>query len=677
MKFGSFRVSPSILGPLGAEQLSDPALALLELVKNSWDADAGGVEVEIGHDQISISDDGLGMSVADFLDKWLVIGMSNKRRQRASSGGRPLIGEKGLGRLACFALGEVVSIQSSTGDNGFQASIDWNEVLNSDSLSDYNIALETYAGSRGTTITIKQLSRPWAKHQSEVLLDHLRFFTSVPGQNFAVTLRDAGSVSELTGSTDFIENISSGQIEVEVDVNGLPSVKLSRVEGNDLSAVTYRPLNNRLCDASLAGARIKLLFFLRNKSSELTGALEASNATALMDEYAGVRIYLDGINVPPYGIRGDDWAALEKQRTSTGGPTKVPGNSQLYGEVFLSRTKNPQFVITAGRSGFASQEALQSLREYVRWTARSLGTARRAFESEITSGEVPTRSSNSRRQSESLPTPEKLRSRLRSSTGGGLEENQSTVEDTLRAYEDLWSYDKERDKTLRMFAQLASTGIGATSFAHELRSDFDNVSSLIRQLQKPGADLESLLPALGESWASIKVFASLFQVMPVRVRRKKQVLSSEQLRKSVRRIGDLASTQGVEVRIDIDPVSVKVVPAEMDSIMLNLVSNGIKAIKASDNRKSGKIQVGLRSSRSSLIISVSDNGCGVSDKVEKIMYKPLEGGFEEGTGMGLPIVQYLAKQYNGELGQRNLSGPDYSTEFFVILKRTVLWDAIS
>src|ERR1035437_6636750 len=97
-----FSVSPRVLGPLGAEQLQDPALAVLELIKNAWDADATRVTIRV--DQrvksggITVLDDGHGMSTTDFSERWLVIGASRKRGREKSEGGRPLIGEKGLGR---------------------------------------------------------------------------------------------------------------------------------------------------------------------------------------------------------------------------------------------------------------------------------------------------------------------------------------------------------------------------------------------------------------------------------------------------------------------------------------------------------------------------------------------------------------------------------------------------
>src|SRR5690349_3902269 len=100
----NFRVSPRVLAPLGMEQLQDPALAVLELVKNSWDANATRVSIEIkrrgDRPCISVSDNGDGMGLDDFRDRWLVIGASHKRGLVREPSERPLIGEKGLGRLA-------------------------------------------------------------------------------------------------------------------------------------------------------------------------------------------------------------------------------------------------------------------------------------------------------------------------------------------------------------------------------------------------------------------------------------------------------------------------------------------------------------------------------------------------------------------------------------------------
>src|SRR6266850_2079252 len=139
-----FRVSPEVLGPLGAEQLQDPALAILELIKNAWDADAKRVAVSVDQKQmpgsITVVDNGHGMRQSEFEDRWLVIGASYKRGEEKSEGHRPLIGEKGLGRLASFALGSSITIKSARrGEQGFVADVNWESLRTAKSLEDYEV----------------------------------------------------------------------------------------------------------------------------------------------------------------------------------------------------------------------------------------------------------------------------------------------------------------------------------------------------------------------------------------------------------------------------------------------------------------------------------------------------------------------------------------------------------
>src|SRR5258707_3966305 len=141
-----FRVSPQVLGPLGVEQLQDPALAVLELVKNSLDADASRVSIVIDEGRkaarIAVLDNGHGMTREEFEERWLVIGASLKRSAKTSEGGRPLIGEKGLGRLSSFALGNVVFIVSArSGSKGFSVRVNWKELQAVHALEDYVVQI--------------------------------------------------------------------------------------------------------------------------------------------------------------------------------------------------------------------------------------------------------------------------------------------------------------------------------------------------------------------------------------------------------------------------------------------------------------------------------------------------------------------------------------------------------
>jgi HSP90 family molecular chaperone len=108
-----WRFDASTFKLLGRGLITDRITAIYELVKNCYDANATTVEVEFFHAQkrgsrsrIVIRDDGVGMSLADIRDKWLVVGTSSKRKTAFSPApfNRRYIGEKGVGRFATCVL---------------------------------------------------------------------------------------------------------------------------------------------------------------------------------------------------------------------------------------------------------------------------------------------------------------------------------------------------------------------------------------------------------------------------------------------------------------------------------------------------------------------------------------------------------------------------------------------
>src|SRR5437016_4694119 len=97
----TFTVDSRLLRELGERLVGRPHIALAELVKNSYDADASQVVVNFLPDRIEVLDDGHGMSPKDFEDKWLRIGSTHKEREAYSPRlHRPLTGSKGVGRLS-------------------------------------------------------------------------------------------------------------------------------------------------------------------------------------------------------------------------------------------------------------------------------------------------------------------------------------------------------------------------------------------------------------------------------------------------------------------------------------------------------------------------------------------------------------------------------------------------
>jgi signal transduction histidine kinase len=652
-------------------------LAVLELVKNSWDADARRVSIVVDQGRktgrIVVMDNGHGMTQEEFEQRWLVIGASLKRSEEISEGGRPLIGEKGLGRLSSFALGRVIYFVSArAGRKGFSAKVNWEDLQAASSLEDYVVEITNARSRRGTRVELQELKAEWNDTHTNFLATHAEFLASVPGQEFKIILRVNGKRFAMDDPVAITSRLAEASIEVTVRKDGTPEVTECAVNDKKLAKIVFRDMKDSEKDSRLAGMRISLKFFRRTEAARrLDSVLLRNEIEHVLERYQGVRFYRDGINVPPYGLNQNDWASLERQRTATGAPTMVPGNSQLMGEVQVSKRLHPHLVITAGRSGFSDQGAVRSVASYVRWAVRELGTARRAERLGISGpgAEIPVRV-DEEKPSKSANLEVTARGAIARVAGMPAvrlnEDLRRSVQEASNAVETV--LDKNQDM-LRLYAQLASMGIAATSFAHELSTEFDVVSDGIDDLHgRRGTVDKELIQTIRNSWKRIREFAALFKVVPIKLRRHSRTMSKSDLEKSVASVLGLAPSERIDRDVVVPRMAVVVVPAELDSILLNLVSNSVKAIYASKNRDKGRLRIHLSSISNDLLIRVADNGCGVTPKVAAVMFEPLEGRFEEGTGMGLPITKYIAERYNGSVASSSVPPEGYRTEMVVRLR---------
>ncbi|QJT82537.1 ATP-binding protein [Kosakonia sp. MUSA4] len=110
----TMQVGLSVLGHLGINLYSNVAAVLTEAVANSWDADATKVEISLDENEITISDNGFGMSVDDMNQRYLYVGW-RKRNQpdlRLTPAGRKPMGRKGIGKLSLFSIANTVEVRS-------------------------------------------------------------------------------------------------------------------------------------------------------------------------------------------------------------------------------------------------------------------------------------------------------------------------------------------------------------------------------------------------------------------------------------------------------------------------------------------------------------------------------------------------------------------------------------
>lgn len=126
-----FKTNSRHIGQLGRELVTDFVTALVELVKNSYDADAGSVQIMIEdantpNSRIIVADTGTGMTQDEFENRWMVIGTSNKLSDPYTLKGRKKAGKKGIGRFSVERLAERVTIYSYTEEDAYKVALNWN-----------------------------------------------------------------------------------------------------------------------------------------------------------------------------------------------------------------------------------------------------------------------------------------------------------------------------------------------------------------------------------------------------------------------------------------------------------------------------------------------------------------------------------------------------------------------
>lgn len=403
------RVRSHVLRLLGDQLVGHDRLAIFELVKNAYDADATHVDVlvDLVRRTIVVSDDGSGMTGEDIRTKWLDIGSDSKRgthRQRSALFHRMPLGEKGVGRLAVQKLGSRIRMVSRTqGCPEVMVDLLWNDLIESSAYVDENLRVEiteraqpvNFPGEKhGTFIEISELSRKvWERKD---LRDLKRLVVSlespfISNDSFAVTLRVPGREREIDDVPDLKELLkrSIWTFDFEVSSEGFvwsyeftpPRLKglhaltkssggrtklewcAEAIRGAEESAVTGQSVSlfvDPLVDLKGIGTikgRLHV-FYRRDEILRLIG--EPRQTKQWLRDQSGVRVFRDGIRVYNYGEPDDDWLALNARRINR--PTAKLGADQMVAAIDLDLAESAGLREKTNREGFNQDQTFSRFR---------------------------------------------------------------------------------------------------------------------------------------------------------------------------------------------------------------------------------------------------------------------------------------------------------------------------
>lgn len=197
----SLTIGLNALNHLGVNLYNSVPAVLSEAVANAWDADAHNVTIDTGSDEITIKDDGHGMTKDDCNTKFLTVGYDRRKKGRGLTPcNRKVIGRKGIGKLSLFSIADVIEIHTvKDGDpnqkSGFIMDI---QKIRSDIEKDNSSAarceLEEVASEkidieRGTVIKLTKLNKRTGQDAKAVRKNLARRFSIIdPSREFRVVV---------------------------------------------------------------------------------------------------------------------------------------------------------------------------------------------------------------------------------------------------------------------------------------------------------------------------------------------------------------------------------------------------------------------------------------------------------------------------------------------------------
>jgi signal transduction histidine kinase len=740
-----FTVDTKLFQELGELLVAKEATALVELIKNAYDADAELVTVhgtnlrDAERGQIIVKDDGLGMTAEEFENGFLrIAGRSKITADRKSPVfGRRYTGEKGVGRLAAHKLArkvEIYSRRAGHADRGaaeipaatkiIRASIDWDAIEALETLEQIAdseaVKLERRVPSAGrvlesgTTLTMSPLRRSWTQRMvdaflkeavtlapTQVLWDRLPdgivteplLFERVPVRD--QTLSDPGFRISFTGELAVPDILAP---DVAESASWIAEIDFDREVGLIRVAVAPTTLARRKYPSS-EGFRFEKRLKRHSGPSFRARILQRSDST-WDPAVQGIRVFMEGFRVPPYGDATDDWLGVDRSYRSRahraltslstlniddlpGGMENeelaLQGNSAYMGAVFLHRSSSPELDMLVNREGFLPGPGLDFIVDWVRVTSDlivRLGFATRREVKEVKRVERE-RQRRVVERADVSETPSALRVR---ESAQAAEKHLETVHTAIQAgdyaraaeaaraaqphFQDVRALSEEFGSEAVLWRVLASLGTELAAFVHEINALALEAAAIV-------ADLEEALPQLRAGATRSQVLRARKTALALadRIRRNATYLvdatsfkgrrrrSRLPLRERFEAVLPLFQARLVSRRITLTndiPADLRtplMFPSELAGIFTNLVSNAVKF-----SGDDGRIRVAAQAVDGMMKVTMQNTGEPVDLSKARRLFEAFQSTTErpdailgQGMGMGLTITRSFIQEYGGTI----------------------------
>lgn len=668
---------------LGRELITDRITAVYELVKNSYDANATKVDIFFNHitkrsdkSSIIIRDNGIGMSIDDIKDKWMVVGTSSKRGIKLSPSPffRRYIGEKGVGRFAVDKLGGHLHIRTRKDKDTqvLNVIINWGEYerrmkahaqLEIDFQEFTKVANDYFYEDDntfevGTELKITMLQEAWDGERFKRLEDQLSRILSPQLQlkyPFKIFLFAPDfNVDKHEVKAMPFEKFATCTVIIPFD-------EVTKKQGSLLFDKETLSFNTEWLEAKSFGLlSMKLSFFDNDAINKFKKEFKYAKEKHPLE---GVKVYRDGVICTPfaeYESRTDsrrDILGIDKRRY-TEAFDKLH-TREILGVVEITKERNPKIKEATNRQDFVENEAYKDLKDFIikqldilaLYKQNVKSTDKKRIQNNLRQATADVKEFNKEAKQIAKDNPHiaplltnliQLSGRVENFVTEGVKDQEQERKDFIR---------KEN-----IYLSLMSLQDYATNLAHAIRlllgkikrsaeffkthypnpefeAQFIRYSSLIfDEMQRMSKVVDFML-----SYAQIDIDPTEFRIKSFLT---ELLFSAYQIQFEVENI----SVQ-LEIREDLELItSAKF----LEDVFQNLIANSIKALQMTTDKK---IKCECFIHENELTIIFSDNGIGIKtgdeDKVFDIYYTTTAE--QGGAGLGLYVAQKRMEALSGNI----------------------------
>jgi hypothetical protein len=727
----AFRPRARIMKTLGEELISSDTVAIIELVKNSYDADARNVlikfdrDLEAGRGGVEVIDNGVGMDLVTIRSSWMEPATPTKKNKKSSPDGtRRVLGEKGVGRFAASRLAnslELISRKRAESKES-HALFDWTQFDDEEKYLD-EIVIETQErdpkiisaknesvsegffeheeGLGGTVLRMRGLKNTWNEMGFLALQRGLSRlvspFSTVDGfdieisapppfERFSKRIEPPQAVKypHYTVSGYVREN-GEFSLTYTVMATGNPIPLKGRMvpveEGRwDLVDESISVDEDNFRPPACGPLNIELRIWDRDDLGNIVQMIKSSisNVRKDLDAFAGINIYRDGFRVLPYGEPNNDWLRLDLRRVQN--PTLRISNNQIFGYVQITADGNPELQDQSNREGLRENQAYFDLREIMIAILSRMEVYRRQYKK----GEDKKKKDKPGEKQPGLFDPLNF-DEIKVHLSDRHPTDSAAIALVEKVERDYTKKISEIKNVISRYHGLATLGQLIDRLLHQGRHPlakivgyaklgFDNAER-IRKQGDESVFVKKSLERFDKVLEQGAVLDGVFKRIEPFGGRRRGRPAQLYLEGLIRNAYEILEDDFEKLKVKFSPPDsqtlVSVDPAEMQEILVNLMQNSLYWLKVVPEH-SRVIAVSVKRSESGAVeVVVADSGPGIPWENRELIFEPYFTTKSDGVGLGLSIVGDIVSDYYGGSFELLDSNPLGGAAFRITLRRRV------